>query len=85
MKAFIHNGKTYLRVIPAKFMMRSTMLYEITTRGDILGLDIETQVMSVFKGTDPVEHIDLIASRKSILSRAAKIQETTKQMMLNGV
>jgi hypothetical protein len=59
MKAFIHNGRTYLRVIPSKFMMNSTMIYDITTRGDVLALDVETQKLVVVKGTEQVEHQEL--------------------------
>lgn len=59
MKAFIHNNRTYIRVIPSKYMMNSTMLYEMVTRGDILALDVETQKLVCIKGTEQVEHFEL--------------------------
>jgi hypothetical protein len=65
MKAFIHNGHTYIRAIPSKFMMRSTMLYEMTTRGDILAIDTESQALVCIKGTEQVEHIELEVHNKS--------------------
>ena len=59
MKAFLYESKYYLRVIPSKFMMNSTMIYEITTRGDILAMEIESQKLTVIKGTAQVEHLEL--------------------------
>lgn len=63
MKAFIHNGRTYIRAIPSKFMMRSTMLYEMTTRGDILALDVETQALVCIKGTEQVIHCEYVEGK----------------------
>ena len=40
-------------------MMNSTMIYEITTRGDILAMEIESQKLTVIKGTAQVEHLEL--------------------------
>lgn len=59
MKAFIYNGKTYLRCIPGKSLFHSTLVHEVVNRGDIFGLDIETQVFTIIKGTAAVEHIEL--------------------------
>lgn len=58
MKAFVHNNRTYLRVIPSKFMMNSTLIYDIVTRGDVLALDIEDQKLVCIKGTEQVQHYD---------------------------
>lgn len=68
MKAFIYKEHTYIRAIPSKYMMNSTMLYEMTTRGDILAIDIDTQTLVCIKGTEQVEHITLnpMASVKTI-------------------
>lgn len=59
MKAFIHNSHTYIRVIPSKYMMNSTMIYEMITRGDILAMDITDQKLVCIKGTESVQHIEL--------------------------
>lgn len=59
MKAFLYKDKTYIRVIPSKFMMNSTMIYDITTRGDILAMDISDQKLVAIKGTAQVEHIEV--------------------------
>ena len=58
MKAFRLNNTVYIRVIPSKFMMNSTMIYEIVTRGDILAMEIDSQKLVVIKGTEQVEHME---------------------------
>lgn len=59
MKAFTYKGLTYIRVIPSKFMMNSTMIYDITTRGDVLAMEVESQRLVVIKGTEVVGHLEL--------------------------
>ena len=56
MKTFTYKGREYIRVIPSKFMMASTMLYEMITRGDILAMAIDDQKLVCIKGTELVEH-----------------------------
>lgn len=58
MKAFVQSGKLYIRIIPSKFMMNSTMIYDIVTRGDILAVNVSDQKIYLFKGTDQVTHVE---------------------------
>jgi hypothetical protein len=61
MKAFIYNGRTYIRCIPGKNLFKSTMVHEVVNRGDIFGLDVESQVLTIISGKSQVEHVDLAA------------------------
>lgn len=58
MKAFSHSGKLYIRIIPSKFMMNSTMIYDMVTRGDILAIDVNDQKIYCFRGTEKVIHLE---------------------------
>lgn len=58
MKAFIYQGKTYLRAIPGKNLFKSTMVHEVVNRGDIFALEVETQRLTIIPGSAQVEHID---------------------------
>lgn len=58
MKAFVHAGKLYIRIIPSKFMMNSTMIYDMVTRGDILAIDVIEQKIYCFRGTEKVTHVE---------------------------
>jgi hypothetical protein len=59
MKAFVYNGRRYLRVIPSKALFRSSMIHEVVNRGDIFGLDTETQMLHIIPGKAQVEHIEV--------------------------
>lgn len=59
MKAFIYKDRTYIRLIPGKNLFKSTMVHEVVNRGDIFGMDIQTQVFTIIPGTAKVEHIIL--------------------------
>jgi hypothetical protein len=59
MKAFKYNNRTYIRLIPGKKLFQSTLIHEVVNRGDIFGMDIETQVFTIIPGKAQVEHIEL--------------------------
>lgn len=59
MKAFIYNGRTYIRCIPAKRLFNSTMVHEVVNRGDVFAMDIQTQEMTVVPGKGQVTHIEV--------------------------
>ncbi len=58
MKVFLYEGEFYIRVIPAKSLMKSTMVYEVTTRGDVFALRIRDSQLTIIKGTAEVVHCD---------------------------
>ncbi len=75
MKAFIYNNRTYLRLIPGKKLFQSTLIHEVVNRGDIFGMDIETQVFTIIPGKATVEHIDIHA-----MASAATIAKELSQV-----
>lgn len=79
MKAFIYNGQTYIRLIPGKKLFQSTMVHEVVNRGDIFGMNIQTQVFTIIPGTAKVEHIDIHA----MPSAATMAKELTEQTTLD--
>ena len=58
MKVFWYGGEVYIRVIPAKSLMKSTMVYEVITRGDVFALRIRDSQLTIIKGTAKVVHYD---------------------------
>lgn len=63
MKAFIYDNEDYLRVIPAKPLLRSTMVYEVVTRGDVFALHLPSQQLTIIPGTAEVTHFEVTAQR----------------------
>lgn len=59
MKAFMHEGELYLRVIPVKRMFNSTMVHDVVTRGDVFAVRVRDSAFTVIPGTAQVEHIDV--------------------------
>ncbi len=51
---FTIKGKPYIHCQPAKFLMNSTMVYDIVMRGDVFAVEVETGILTVVK----VEDID---------------------------
>jgi hypothetical protein len=58
-KAFIYNDVLYIRVLPAKYMFKSTFIYEVVNRGDIFALNTQTQQLAIIPGKVDVEHLDI--------------------------
>ena len=56
MKTFTYNGELYIRVIPAKTLCRSSLIYEVITRGDIFAIRAKDSVLTIIPGTSQVEH-----------------------------
>lgn len=55
---FIHNGAPYLRCIPAKNLVRSSLIYEVLTRGDIFAINLNTGILTVISGkAEGVTHL----------------------------
>lgn len=59
MKAFICSGDLYLRVIPSKYLFRSTMVHDVVNRGNIFALRLKDQMLTIIPGGTVVEHIDI--------------------------
>ena len=59
MKAFIYQGRTYIRCIPGKSLFHSTMIHEVVNRGDVFGLDVDTQRLTIIPGRAKVDHLEL--------------------------
>jgi len=57
MKAFYYQDVLYVRVIPAKSLFKSTMVYEVVNRGDIFALRCTDSVLTIISGTAEVQHI----------------------------
>lgn len=62
MKAFIYNGRRYIRCVPAKSLFRSTMVHEVVNRGDVFAVDVETQMLTVIPGNAAVTHYEQVLS-----------------------
>jgi hypothetical protein len=75
MKAFIYNGRTYLRIIPGKRLFQSTLVHEVVNRGDVFGVDIATSVFTIIPGTAQVTHIDLTVLHTDLGVLAAPVIE----------
>lgn len=56
MKTFTYNGELYIRVIPAKTLCRSSLIYEVITRGDIFAIRAKDSVLTIIPGTAQVIH-----------------------------
>lgn len=80
MKVFWYEGDIYIRAIPAKSLMKSTMVYEVVTRGDVFALRIRDSQLTIIKGTAEVVHCDDDAPSVEV-SQADfnKIQQVQKQ------
>lgn len=59
MKAFIYDGKTYIKVIPGKKLFQSSMVHEVVNRGDIFAVDLESQRLTILSGKIQVEHVEV--------------------------
>lgn len=81
MKAFIYKDRTYIRLIPGKNLFKSTMVHEVVNRGDIFGMDIETQVFTIIPGKSQVEHIDIHAM-PSAATIAKEMKAEHQQVLL---
>lgn len=82
MKAFCYNGVNYIRVIPGKRLFNSTMIHEVVNRGDIFGMEIGTQVMTIIPGGAKVEHFELYIYEPSLPSRGEDVVDKLKEMLL---
>lgn len=49
---FMKDGELYIQCIPSKFMMNSTMIYDIQTRGDVFAVRISDNKLVTFKGSE---------------------------------
>jgi len=77
MKAFIHNGELFVRLVPGKRMFNSTMVHEVVNRGDIFAMRVADQVFTVIPGNSQVDHVELhaaIDARKTAQDRLAKLR-----------
>ncbi len=79
MKVFWYEGDVYIRVIPAKSLMKSTMVYEVTTRGDVFALRIRDSQLTIIKGSAPVVHCDNDAKIEVSKTDYAKLQQAQEQ------
>lgn len=96
MKAFIYQGKLYLRAIPGKSLFRSTMVHEVVNRGDIFALCLENQQLTVIPGGTVAEHIDIsftiptekedkpIPPPPAISARLADIRESLSKLSIRS-
>lgn len=44
---FTYNGRTYKHITPVKRLLQSTMVYDVIMRGDVFGMDVDTQEFTV--------------------------------------
>lgn len=44
---FKYNGRTYKHITPVKRLLQSTMVYEVIMRGDVFGMDVDTQEFTI--------------------------------------
>lgn len=49
----------FYRVFPVKSLMSSTMIYEVTMRGDWFVVDVETSKLTIMKPADLEEHFNV--------------------------
>lgn len=54
--SFYHNGELYIRCIPAKSLFNSTLVHEVVNRGDVFGLRVSDQKLTIISGKSLVEH-----------------------------
>lgn len=64
MKAFIWNDVLYIRCIPAKSLFRSTMIHDVTTRGDIFALRVSDQALTIVPGLAVVTHLEVDCTQR---------------------
>ena len=56
MNTFIYENEIYIRVIPAKSLFKSSMVHEVVNRGDIFGVRVSDQVLTIIPGNSQVTH-----------------------------
>jgi hypothetical protein len=44
---FMYRGERYAHITPAKRLLNSTMVYDVIMRGDIFGMNMDTQVFTI--------------------------------------
>jgi len=66
MKALLYNGQAFIVMAPAKSLFKSSLIYEVTTRGDVFAMNIKTQVFTVIPGDADVRYFEI--EIKEILS-----------------
>lgn len=74
MKAFIYKGQTYIRLIPGKRLFQSTMVHDVVNRGDIFGMNIETQVFTIIPGNAQVSHCELTVNTETVFAIPSSLQ-----------
>ena len=57
-ECFIIGYITYMRIVPAKTLVRSTMVHEVLTRGDCFAVNMSNGQFTIFKFSTPVLPID---------------------------
>jgi len=59
MKCFQYKERLYARILPAKRLFNSTMVYEVVNRGDIFALDLVTMQFTVIPGQFMAEFFEV--------------------------
>jgi len=50
---FTYENEQYIKIVPSKKLLNSTMLYEVVTRGDLFALNMVTHVFTILpQGAD---------------------------------
>lgn len=70
--AFLYKDQPHIKIIPTKTLLRSTTLYEIITRGDILALNLTTGVFTVIPQATPVQPYEIQIQRKRVRKTAGR-------------
>lgn len=64
--AFTFKDQPHIKIIPTKTLLRSTTLYEIITRGDILALNLITGQFTVVPRNQLVQHYDIQIQKRRV-------------------
>lgn len=75
MAVFMHEGFLYIRVLPSKQLLRSTMLWEAVNRGSILAVRVMDSVLTIIPGTVLAEHA-VLEIPKACLPADQMLQQT---------
>jgi hypothetical protein len=80
-KAFIYNGRTFIRCVPVKKLFQSNLIHSVVSRGDVFAVDVETQELTIVPGTATVDHIEYTLPPTQIAAKLAGIKaELAKSM-----
>lgn len=55
LNCFEHEGKTYMRVTPAKSLVRSNMVYEVLARGDVFAVELPSGRLTILPGKGKIK------------------------------